>query len=120
MAQDKAIDAFLNSYEVGPDHRPLSLSERELLHDALSDFLVHEQWIRGDTPNVEPAVAVKQLAADPALHLTAEAQATFTAASAAILNLTAQLARREQANAVMREHLCVLSDELKHTRDKRD
>lgn len=110
MEPARTIAAFLDGYEGGAEQRPLTQDERHLLDEALTDFVVHEQWIAPDQACAELVAELQRLAAHPLLRRLPGAGATLIAAAGAITDHAARLRRREQANTIMRDALAILSD----------
>ena len=116
VAGRERVQAFVAEYHIVDEDRAPTATERQLIADALIDYLFAEEWLMGRA----------KLRAEAALHALAGlhhhlppiARPTIKQIEQCIIDLAGRLERREDMNLIMREDCVMLSETIRRLRSE--
>ena len=110
MPTAPCLAAFLAGYEIGTPPRPVTDTERALIGEAIESYICDGQWLDQAWDTTPLTEELDALTSRVNAALTRADRNLIGRAIHALNELSARLTRREHANLIIREHLCMLSD----------
>ena len=107
------ITHFLDSFHLTRRERPLDAAERELAADALESFLLDEPFFQRGGATSDAADAIEQPSIARMNHPEAKWLSLLASVESQAVDLAARLERRAHANLIMREHLTMMSEQIR-------
>ena len=108
------IEAFVSGYHIAHLDRSPTAEERRIISDALVRYLLGEEWLIGRA-KLRAAAALHALAAIKQ-RLPPIARPTAKLVELCIIDLAGWLDNQEDDNLIMREHLVMMSEQIRQLR----